>query len=100
MHLRLFRSTKLQIPDSIQAIKERLQENNNWKKGVFAKSETEDVILLLNKCFNNTHFPYDNELYLQNDGCEMGSPITGTVADIYLQRLESFILSQNPKIIF
>lgn len=92
--------TKLPIPDSIQAVKERLQENNNWKKGIFVNLETEHVILLLNKCLNNTYFQYNNELHLQNDGCPMGSPISGTIADIYLQKLESFILSINPKIIF
>lgn len=70
------------------------------KKRQFSKLETDDVIELLTECLNNTYFQYNQELFIQNDGCPMGSPISGTVADIFLQKLEKNILPLNPKIIF
>lgn len=73
---------------------------SNWKKKQFSKLETDDVIELLTECLNNTYFQYNQELFMQNDGYPMGSPISGTVADIFLQKLEKYILPLNPKIIF
>lgn len=93
--------TKLPIDKSIKAVEERLLSNDNWKKEkIFENLTVPDIILLLNECLNNTYFQYNDELYLQTEGCPMGSPISGTVADIFLQKLENHIISQNPKILF
>lgn len=92
--------TNLPIPESIKAIEERLTENQNWKKDEFEKLTIADVTRLLTECLNNIYFQYGNELFLQNDGCPMGSAISGTVADIFLQKLERNILPQQPKIFF
>ncbi|KAG4066806.1 hypothetical protein HA402_012873 [Bradysia odoriphaga] len=92
--------TKVPIPETILAVQERLIENTSWKTGQFSKLLVEDIICLLTACLKNTYFQYGNELFLQNEGCPMGSPISGTVADIYLQKLENHIIPLNPKILF
>lgn len=90
--------TKLPITETIKAVEERLIENNNWKKEKdFENLTVPDITCLLTECLNNTYFQYNNELYLQNDGCPMGSPISGTVADIFLQKLEKHVIPKKPK---
>lgn len=92
--------TKLPLPETIKAVEERLTENNKWKKDEFENLTVPDVTCLLTECLSNTYFQYNNELYIQNDGCPMGSIIYGTVADIYLQKLEKNILPKHRNIIF
>lgn len=94
--------TNLPIEDTIQAVKERLSINQIWKEKFKENLTTDDVIDLLRTCLSNTYFQYNNEIYLQEDGCPMGSPIsgTGTVADIFLQKLEKEIVLNHPKIRF
>lgn len=92
--------TNVTIPETILAVQERLIENDNWKTGRFGKILVEDIICLLTACLKNTYFQYNNELFLQTEGCPMGSPISGTVADIYLQKLEKHVVSLYPKILF
>lgn len=90
--------TNLPIEATLQAIKERLEEDQTWKENMNENLTTEDMIALLRTCLSNTYFQYNNEYYLQKDGCPMGSPISGTVADIFLQKLEKEIVKNHPKI--
>lgn len=57
------------------------------------------LLYLLTECLKMYYFQCNNELFLQNDGCAMGSPVSVTVADIFLQKIEKHVTYEprNPK---
>lgn len=58
--------TNLPIEATIQAVKERLSENQIWKEKFKENLTTDDIIDLLRTCLSNTYFQYNNEYYLQD----------------------------------
>jgi hypothetical protein len=52
------------------------------------KQATEQCVRLLGVILNNNYFSFDNKYYTNNKGIAMGSPISGTVAEIFLQHYE------------
>ena len=60
--------------------------------------EKEDICKLLDLCLT-TYFEFDGEFYEQLKGAPMGSPISGFIAEVIMQRLERTILpTLEPKI--
>ena len=46
----------------------------------------------------NIHFTFNNEIYLQNDGVAMGSPLAPVLAGIFMVELENaLVLKQHIK---
>ena len=43
---------------------------------------------LLNLCTKSVPFPFDGNIYLQNDGVAMGSPLEPVLANIFMVELE------------
>ena len=51
---------------------------------------------LLDLLLNQNYFTHNKEFYSQLDGFAMGSPLSGLLADVYLNYFEnSFIFSNN-----
>ena len=48
---------------------------------------------LLTLCTKNVHFTFDNQVYHQNDGVAMGSPLRTVLAGIFMVELETRIIS-------
>jgi hypothetical protein len=56
------------------------------------KGLPQQIILLINSIINHNYFQYNNILYKPNKGVAMGSPISGKIAEIFLQHYEQLIL--------
>ena len=48
---------------------------------------------LLTLCTKNVHFTYDNKVYQQNDGVDMGSPLGPVLSGIFMMELENSLIS-------
>lgn len=58
----------------------------------------DEAINLLNIITNQNYFQHENLFYNQKDGLPMGSPLSGTLANIYLNYFEkTFIMSNENK---
>ena len=52
--------------------------------------ETVDELINLTKVIlEQNYFTFDNKYYLQRDGLAMGSPLSGILAEIYLNHIET-----------
>ena len=47
---------------------------------------------LLTLCSKNVHFTLNNEIYVQNDGVAMGSPLGPTLANVFMVDLENTLV--------
>ena len=47
---------------------------------------------LLTLCTKNVHFTQNNEIYVQNDGVAMGSPLGPTLANVFMVDLENTLV--------
>ena len=43
-------------------------------------------------CTKNVHFTFNNEIYIQNDGVVMGSPLGPILAETFMVELESALV--------
>ena len=53
------------------------------------KSEMKE---LLNLCTKSVHFTFDGNIYVQNDGVAMGSPLGPVLANIFMVELERSVI--------
>jgi hypothetical protein len=52
----------------------------------------EQTLLLLKTILNQNYFQYNKQIYQPNTGIAMGSPISNTAAEIYIQHLEALYI--------
>ena len=50
---------------------------------------------VLNTIMQQNYFKYNNAYYKPQKGVAMGSPLSGTLAELYLQRLERFYIKHS-----
>jgi hypothetical protein len=60
-------------------------DRNNTNKKI-----KEQIIQLLNIIIEQNYFQYNNQFFRPENGIAMGSPISGTLAEIYLQQIELY----------
>ena len=58
--------------------------------------EVSDIILLLEFCFSNTYFSFQDQFNGQVEGAAMGSPVSPIVANLYMEYLEQKTVSTAP----
>ena len=78
----------LPIKDTIKITKYWLDKNNN------SKQESEQIIDIIQTILEQNYFHYQNKFYKPAYGIAMGSPISSTMAEIYLQYIEETHLKQ------
>jgi hypothetical protein len=49
--------------------------------------------MLLETILGQNYFTFQNQIYQPHKGVAMGSPISGTIAEIFLQQLENLTLN-------
>jgi retron-type reverse transcriptase len=62
-------------------------DRNNINKKI-----KEKIIQLLNIVIEQNYFQYNNQFFTPEYGIAMGSPISGTLAEIYLQLIEELYI--------
>jgi hypothetical protein len=65
------------------------QKHNNNNNN---KQLNEQILNIISTIIKQNYFPYGNRIYQQETGIAMGSPISSTIADIYLQYLENIYI--------
>ena len=71
------------IDPALGIIKDLLEKDNILKERTVLP--VKDIILLLEFCVRNTYFSFQVQFYEQVEGAAMGSPVTSTVANLYME---------------
>ena len=58
---------------------------------ILTKNEMKNLLIL---CTRNVHFTFNNEIYIQNDGVAMGSPLGPILAGIFMAELENALVPE------
>ena len=61
-------------------------------KEIVTEIQKEDLKKLLISCTKEIHFSFNDEMYIQNDGVVMGSPLGPVLANIFMVELERSII--------
>jgi len=59
-----------------------------------SQEESIQIILLINIIMEQNYFQYNNQFYKPQKGIIMGSPLSGTLAELYLQRIDKDFIKQ------
>ena len=63
--------------------------NREEISAVLTKNELKKLLTL---CTKNVHFTQNNEIYVQNDGVAMGSPLGPILANVFMIKLENTLV--------
>ncbi|XP_055922780.1 uncharacterized protein LOC129953564, partial [Eupeodes corollae] len=86
--------TNIPIDETIQILKENLTNT-----ATINTQQINELINLIKTILKQNYFTFNDEYYTQTEGLAMGSPLSGLLADIYLNHYENkYILSTlNPQ---
>ncbi|XP_021967061.1 uncharacterized protein LOC110862189 [Folsomia candida] len=90
--------TMVPIPETLEYIKQRLEEYPDLKK--LTSLPINDIMSLLELCTTSSYFQFQNQYYKQNYGTAMGSPLSPIIAEFFLQKLELTKIKNNRFIYF
>lgn len=77
--------------DTIEILKENL-----IRKATMNTQEINELIILVQKILKQNYFTFNGQFYSQNEGLAMGSPLSGILAEVYLNHFENkYLLSNN-----
>jgi hypothetical protein len=76
------------ITETLAITKQLLSEHNE-------EQTTTQILMLLESVLQQNYFSFQNNTYQPEKGVSMGSPISNTVAEIFLQYLENTYLIRN-----
>ena len=88
--------TSIPVPDAVEAICEYIEEH----KEVHIPLRTDYLKDLLRAVLMNTYFTFNNAIYQQVHGLPMGSSVSGTLAIIFLFRLEIRTIRTMPIVLY
>lgn len=86
--------TNVQVEETIGYLENYLIDNSKLKK-----EELSDLIKLLKICVRQNYFSFKDSIYLQNDGSGMGSPLSGTLAEMFFNHNESDCIMDTKNIL-
>jgi len=86
--------TSTPIKESLDVIRERLEQNPEWKYTTLL--ETEDIMELLS-IFSTMYFSFRGQIFRQKFGTAMGSPVSPLVANMFMEHLEGKLHATAPK---
>ena len=79
--------TNIPIDETINIMKTKLQQNKN-------KQTTQQIITMIKTALLQNHFIFQHKIYQPEQGIAMGSPLSGIVAEIFLQSYEDNYMKQ------
>ena len=75
--------TSIPVDVAVQVIEDKLKSDVTLSERTTLSSS--QVADLLRFCLNQTYFQFQGKFYKQTHGCAMGSPVSPTVANIYME---------------
>ena len=81
--------TSIPVDDALAAVRSKLQRQATQRP-----LQTDDWLRLLRTVFSLTYFHYDGQVFQQVAGLPMGCPVSGIVAIIFLEEIETRALAQ------
>ena len=84
--------TNIPIDEAVRVIFEKMKENEDLVSDRTSLT-TDRIADLLELCLRSTYFMYQGEFFEQQDGVAMGSPVSATVANLYMEYFEDLALS-------
>ena len=78
--------TSIPIPSALEVMKKKLEQDTELQKRTIMPVET--ILELLAFCLNNTYFVFQDTFYEQTKGAAMGSPISPSIANIFMEAFE------------
>ena len=76
--------TNIPVKETITILKDNLIHSAKLNK-----QKIEEIITLLQITLKQNYFTFNNQFYNQDEGLAMGSPLSGLLADIYLNHFEN-----------
>ena len=86
--------TSIPIQPALDIIKKLLEEDKNLH--LRTTMTVKHISCLLEFCLTNTYFSFQDRLYEQKEGAAMGSPISPTVANLFMKDFEIRALGTSP----
>ena len=80
--------TSVPLTETIDIILDRVY-NRKEISTILTKNEMKKLLTL---CTKNVHFTLNNEIYVQNDGVAMGSPLGPILANVFMVELENTLV--------
>ena len=86
--------TNIPVRETLQVLRNNLFESNKLNAQMI-----EQLMSLLEVILGQNYFTFDDQFYSQRDDLAMGSPLSGLLADIYLNFYENtFMFSNNIRV--
>lgn len=83
--------TNIPRNEVVDLIKEKIVLDNN-----FTDEQVIELLNLLNICLEQNFFSFNGDIYCQNEGLAMGSPLSPILADIFMHNFETSFIVNNP----
>ena len=81
--------TNVPLDETIEIILNRIYNKSEISTDI-TKSEMKELLSLFIK---SVHFKFDGNIYVQNDGVVMGSPLGPVLANIFIVELETLVIA-------
>lgn len=81
--------TNIPVTETINIIQTNLQTHSTLPQEYIT-----EIIKLLELITEQNYFQFNNEFYIQSEGLPMGSPISGTIANIFMNHIEQVIFNK------
>lgn len=72
----------------VETVRKRLLQDNN--RTILSPDQ---ICQMLHLCLNTNYFQYNGRFYKQKHGCPLGSPVSPTVASLYMKEVEGRALN-------
>lgn len=82
--------TSIPTRQTIQIIEDNLTENST-----LSHIEIQETIILLSLTLKQNYFKFNDNFYSQQNGLGMGSPLSGLLADIFVNSIENTLFSTD-----
>lgn len=82
--------TNIPLQDTVALIESNLNNNEN-----ISREEVTEILILLRLTLKHNYFRFNNVMYSQPQGLPMGSPLSGIMANIFMDSIENRFLNKH-----